>query len=90
LPELVEGQVILIGKKRAPARITYLVLAEVEPDTTSQGPTLPLQLPSSAVMRQPAFAPLAGTQRYLIVRLPLTAGLRRFQVGGYVVPLPEV
>ena len=90
LPDLVEGQVFLIGKKRAPARIAHLVLAEVEPDTTSEGPTLPVQLLADAVMRQPAFAPLVGTQRYLIVRLPLMAGLRRFQVGGYVVPLPEV
>lgn len=89
LPELVQGQVILIGKKRAPARVTHVVLAEVEPDTTSDGPTLPLQLSAGTVMRQPAFAPLAGTQRYLIVKLPLTPTLRRFQVGGYVVPLPE-
>jgi hypothetical protein len=89
LPPLTEGQVFLIGKKRAPARIMRLVLADVEPDTTSEGPTLPVQLSSAAVMRQPAFAPLVGTQRYLIVRLPLMPGLRRFAVGGYVVPLPE-
>ena len=90
LPLLAEGQIFLIGKKRAPARIIQLSLAEVEPDTTSKGPTLPVQLSASAVMRQPAFAPLVGTQRYLIVRLPLTPALRRFEVGGYIVPLPEV
>lgn len=90
LPALAIGQVFLIGKKRAPARIVRLELAEVEPDTTSTGPTLSIQLSPQAVMRQPAFAPIAGTQRYFIVRLPLTPALSRFQVGGYVVPLPEV
>lgn len=90
LPSLFEGQIFLIGKKRAPARIMLLTLADVEPDTTSEGPTLPVQLASDAVMRQPAFAPLVGTQRYLIVKLPLYPALRRFVVGGYVVPLPEM
>ena len=90
IPELNLGQIFLIGKKRAPARIANLVIDDVEPDVTSEGITLPVQLPPTAVMQQASFAPLVGTARYFIVKLPLTPSLRRFAIGGYVVPLPEI
>jgi len=90
LPSLVEGQVFLIGKKRAPARISRLTIEDVQPNYTSEGPTLPVQLPPDAVVRYRAFAPLVGTQRYFILKLPLTPNLRRFAVGGYIVPWPEM
>lgn len=90
LPPLAEGQVFLIGKKRAPARIVRLTIEDVQPNYVAEGPTLPVQLPPHAVTRYRAFAPLVGTQRYLILKLPLTPDLRRFAVGGYVVPWPEV
>jgi len=90
LPPLAEGQVFLIGKKRAAARVTRLIIEQVQPDYTSEGPTLPVQLRSGDVMMQRAFAPLVGTQRYFVVKLPLRPDLRRFKVGGYIVPWPEV
>jgi hypothetical protein len=90
LPSLVEGQVFLIGKKRAPAFIANLLLENVEPNYTVEGPTLPVQLPPAAVVQFRAFAPLVGTARYFILKLPLTPTLRRFAIGGYVVPWPEV
>jgi hypothetical protein len=90
LPPLTEGQVFLIGKKRAPARIVRLTIEDVQPNYIAEGPTLPVQLPPDAVTRYRAFAPLVGTQRYFILKLPLTPDLRRFVVGGYVVPWSEV
>lgn len=87
LPAFKLGQVFLIGKKRAPARITQLVTEEVEPDYEVEGPVLPVQLAPDRVTRLRAFAPLVGTQRYFILKLPLASDLRRFTVGGYVVPL---
>jgi len=90
LPPVAKGQIVLIGKKRAPARITQLTREEVQPNYTAKGPTLPVQLPPDAVMHFRAFAPLVGTQRYFILKLPLTSDLRRFVVGSYVVPWPEV
>lgn len=90
LPLLVEGQVFLIGKKRAPARIVRLVVENVCPNYTAEGSTLPVQLAPDAVIHLRAFAPLVATQRYFILRLPLTPNLRRFLIGGYVVPWPEM
>jgi len=90
LPSLVEGQVFLIGKKRAPARIVRLIVEDVQPDYIVEGQTLPVQLSPTDVMRFPAFAPLVGTYRYFILKLPLTPELRRFAIGGYVVPWPEI
>lgn len=90
LPSLAEGQVFLIGKKRAPARIAHLTIEDVQPNYADEGPTLPVQMPPDAVTRYRAFAPLVGTQRYFILKLPLTPDLRRFAVSGYVVPYPEV
>lgn len=90
LPALMEGQVFLIGKKRAPAFIASLVIEEVQPNYTAEGPTLPVQLPPDGLVRFRAFAPLVGTRRYFILKLPLLPNLRRFAIGGYVVPWPEV
>lgn len=90
LPALAEGQVFLIGKKRAPARIVRLTVEDVQPNYAVKGPTLPVQIPPDAVTRYRAFAPLVGTQRYFILKLPLTPDLRRFAISGYIVPWPEV
>lgn len=90
LPILTIGQIFLVGKKRAPARITRLVIEDVQADYITEGPTLPVQVTPGAVMRYRAFAPLVGTQRYFILKLPLMPDLRRFSVGGYVVPWPEI
>jgi hypothetical protein len=89
LPSLAKGQVFLIGKKRAPARITDLIVEDVAPGYADEGPTLPIQV-SPGVLRQfRTFAPLVGTQRYLILKVPLAADMRRFKVGNYVIPWPE-
>lgn len=88
-PPLAAGQVFLIGKKRAPARIVRLVVEDIEPGYTADGPTLPVQMSPDSVMGQSVFAPLVATQRYFILKLPLRSDLRRFSVGGYVVPCPE-
>ena len=84
-----EGQIFLIGKKRAPARIVRLIVEDAQPNYTVDGPTLPVQLAPDAVTHHRAFAPLVGTQRYFILKLPLVRDLRRFSIGGYVVPWPE-
>lgn len=90
LPPLAKGQVFLIGKKRAPARVISLIIEDVQADYTTEGPTLPVQLSPDKVTRYRAFAPLVGTQRYFILKLPLMPDLRRFAIGGYVIPWPEV
>lgn len=90
LPELTQGQIFLLGKKRAPARITQLLTAEPEPDYTSDGVMLPIQISPHHVMAYGAFAPLVGTSRYFIVKIPLLPTLKRFTIGGFVVPLIEV
>jgi hypothetical protein len=90
LPQLAEGQIFLIGKKRAPARIMQLVHENVEPNYSSEGITLPVQLPPHHVMSYGAFAPLAGTYRYFILKIPLHTNVKRFSIGGFVVPLTEL
>lgn len=89
LPSLEPEQIFLIGKKRAPARITNLVIQEVELDYTSDGILLPIQVSPTSVGMYSAFTPLVGTHRYFILRIPLHSTIRRFSIGECVVPLPE-
>ena len=89
LPDLQLGQLFLIGKKRAPARIQYLLIEDVEVDYTSEGQLMPIQLPPNHVMSYGAFAPLVGTQRYFILKIPLHRNVPRFLIGGYAVPVVE-
>ena len=89
LPSLEQGQIFLIGKKRAPARITCAVIQEVELNYTSEGILLPIQVPSTSVAMYSAFAPLVGTHRYFILKIPLHSNILRFSIGEYVVPIPE-
>ena len=87
IPALRVGQVILIGKKRAAAEITTCVVADVSPDGVTGGTVLPVQVPP---LRLPqVYSPLAITNRYAIIRVPLSVGIRRFAVHGYAVPLLE-
>ena len=90
LPSLFAGQVFLIGKKRAPARIVHLQVDEIEPDYDSEGQVLSVQLSPKEVTQFPAFMPLHGTNRYFIVKLPLRPSMLRFAIDGFIVPLPEV
>lgn len=88
VPSLREGQIILIGKKRAAARVTLCRSAEVEPDTSAQADrVMPIQVPPLELTRFEAFSPLVLTARYAIVQLPLRPGLRRFVVEGWAVPI---
>ena len=87
LPDLQLGQLFLIGKKRAPAKITRLTTDNVTPDFVAEGETMPIQLPPQHVMMFGAFAPLVATQRYFIVKIPLRPTMQRIAIGDYVVPL---
>lgn len=87
IPTLQAGQVILIGKKRAAAEITTCVVVEVTPDTTTGGTVLPLQVQPTSMPE--VYSLLAITARYAIIRVPLSADIRRFAVSGYAVPLLE-
>lgn len=89
LPALEIGQVFLIGKKRAPARIVSLIQQSVTPDHLSEGILLPVQLPPRRVMSFGAFIPLVGAQRYFILKIPLQANIKRFSIAGYAVPLVQ-
>lgn len=90
LPPLWEGQIFLIGKKRAAARITLCVLVEVEADTSCLADRIiPIQVPPLKLSEFEAFIPLILTARYAIVQIPLRPNLRRLVVGGWAVPLVE-
>lgn len=91
LPGLGEGQVFLIGKKRAAAKVTACVSAEVEPNTTTQADrVMPIQVPPLELARFEAFIPLVLTARYAIVQVPLRPDLPRFVVGAWAVPMPRI
>lgn len=88
MPDLWKGQIFLIGKKRASAVITTVVLEEIEPGTTAQSDrVIPIQVPPLDLARFSSYAPLVLTTRYAIVQVPLRAARRRFVVGGWAVPL---
>lgn len=88
LPPLWDGQMFLIGKKRAAARVTRCVLSEVEPNTTMRAEqVMPIQVPPLTVTQYGAFIPLVLTARYAIVQVPLQPGRPRLVVNGWAVPL---
>jgi hypothetical protein len=89
IPLLWEGQVVLIGKKRAAAQIVQCVSADnIEPDKTTQSSqVIPIQVPPLKLNQFEAFVPLILTARYAIVQIPLRPALDRFVVGGWAVPL---
>jgi hypothetical protein len=89
LPPLWSGQVFLIGKKRAAARVTALFTAESEPDTKSEalGGVMPIQLPSFELGKVRAYRPIALTARYAIVQVPLGPDVSRVVVNGWAVPM---
>lgn len=88
LPLLWEGQMILIGKKRAAARVTKCMQADVVPDTTTHVEhVMPIQLPPRAVIQYGAFVPLVLTARYAIVQVLLPPGRPRLVMNGWAVPL---
>lgn len=88
LPSLREGQIVLIGKKRAAAQLAKCVLAEVEPDTDMPAAqVMPIQVPPETVVDYGAFIPLVLTMRYAIVQVPLQPGRPRLVVNGWAVPL---
>jgi len=90
VPDLWEGQVFLIGKKRAAGQITVCEPVEAERDTTTQADrVMPIQVPPLKLARFEAFVPLILTARYAIVQVPLHPGLPRFIAGGWAVPLVE-
>jgi hypothetical protein len=88
VPALREGQIILIGKKRAAARMTVCRSAEVEPDTSAgANRVMPIQVPPLELRRLEAFSPLVLTARYAIIQIPLRQNLRRIVVEGWAVPI---
>jgi hypothetical protein len=87
IPALQSGQIILIGKKRAAAEITTCVIADVTPDRAIGGTVLPVQVLPNRLPE--VYSLLAITARYAIIRVPLSADVRRFAVHGYAVPLLE-
>lgn len=89
LPPLWSGQVFLIGKKRAAARVTALFTAEPEPDTKAEAPggVMPIQLPPLELAKLRAYRPIALTARYAIVQLSLGPDVPRVVVNGWAVPM---
>ncbi len=88
LPPLWIGQVFLIGKKRAAARVTALFPAEPEIDTRSEAVgVMPIQLPPLELAKLKAYRPIALTARYAIVQIPLGPDVRRVVVNGWAVPM---
>jgi hypothetical protein len=88
LPPLWEGQVFLIGKKRAAAQVIKCVQSNVEPDTkTSAEHVMPIQIPPLSATQFGAFVPLVLTAYYAIVQVPLQPGRPRLVVNGWGVPL---
>ena len=87
LPTLWEGQIILIGKKRAPARLIKCVQADILPDTTTKAEqVIPIQVSPQEVIQYGAFVPLVFTLRYAIIQVPLQTGRPRLVVNGWAVP----
>ncbi len=87
LPPLWSGQVFLIGKKRAAARVTALSLTpDAQPDTKSEGFVLPIQLAPSELAKLQAYRLIALTARYAVVEVPLGPGISRITVNGWAVP----
>lgn len=88
VPPLWEGQIFLIGKKRAVARVITCVQSDVEPDTkTPAENVMPIQVPPLSVIQFRAFVPLVLTANYAIVQVPLQVGQPRLVVNGWGVPL---
>jgi len=87
IPSVQTGQVILIGKKRAAAELTTCVVSDVVPNMTTGGTLLPVQVSPKRLPE--VYALLAITARYAIVRVPLSADVKRFSIAGYAVPLLE-
>lgn len=87
IPKLEEGQVFLIGKKRSPACIISLVQEEVVVDTFMLGESFYVQVLPQELNKFARYTPLVATNRYFIIKLPLSNDLRRFKIGGFVVPL---
>lgn len=87
-PELWEGQVVLIGKKRAPAQIVTYLQVDVQPDTKAKAEyIMPIQVPPLQVGQYGTFIPLVFTARYAIIQVPLRPDQLRFVVNGRAVPL---
>jgi hypothetical protein len=88
LPPLWTGQVVLIGKKRAAARVTAFFSAEPELDTKSAAVgVMPIQLPPLELGKLKAYRPIALTARYAIVQIPLGPDVPRVVVNGWAVPM---
>ena len=91
LPPLWEGQIFLIGKKRAAARIVVCVEDGIEPDTKSLADhVMPIQIPPLMAVQYSAFIPLVLTAYYAIVEVPLQQGFPRIVVNGWGVPVGKV
>jgi hypothetical protein len=90
LPLLWEGQIFLIGKKRAAARVITCIQSDVEPDTRASAEhVMPIQIPPLSVTQFSAFVPLVLTANYAIVQVPLQPGRLRLVVNGWGVPLEK-
>lgn len=88
LPPLWEGQVFLIGKKRAAARVITCIQSDVQPDTgTLVENVMPIQVPPLSLVEFSAFIPLVLTAYYAIVQVPLQPGYPRLILNGWGVPL---
>jgi hypothetical protein len=87
IPSLTSGQVFLIGKKRAAAQVTRVIPADVEPDTTSEGRVMPIQLLPVEVAKLHAFSPLIFTNRYCIVKVAPVEKMKRLKISDFIVPL---
>lgn len=90
LPHLFSGQVILIGKKRAAARVVTCIKSDAEPDTQTRAANImPIQVLPSEVMRYDAFIPLVLTARYAIIQVPLSLSRARLVINNWAVPVGE-
>lgn len=87
IPQLEKGQIFLIGKKRSPACIISFVQEEVVIDTSMLGESFCVQVSPQELNRFSSYIPLVATNRYFIIKLPLSNDLNRFKIGDFVVPL---
>lgn len=88
IPELWEGQIFLIGKKRAAALITTCIQSDVQPDTTTRADNvMPIQSWPLELAKYETYVPLIITARYAIIQVPLRADCLRLVINNWGVPL---
>lgn len=88
VPDLKAGQIFLIGKKRAAARITTCVHEHVHPSKgRNDFQSMPIQVSPIKVMQYGAFTPIAITARYAVIKVAITDDTPCLIINDWAVPL---